>query len=79
MSFPRVNPAFDNSNLMDFSMNKKLISAARGSVRLVTAVTVLEGGTGRDTTDALAVLCLGINKQPEKDAEDQRLMQRDLC
>lgn len=48
MSFPLVHTAFDNSNLMDFSINKKLISAAGESVQLVTAVTTqgLEGAAG---------------------------------
>lgn len=65
MSFPLVHTAFDNSNLMDFSINKKLISAAGESVQLVTAVTIQApavagwrgGGRGRERTNAL-VACL---------------------
>lgn len=74
MSFPLVHTAFDNSNLMDFSINKKLISAAGESVQLVTAVTIQgptgAGGAGKEGQRELThsqLVCLGINKMPEKE------------
>lgn len=73
LSFPLVHTAFDNSNLMDFSINKKLISAAEGNVQLVTAVTIqglVGAGWSREKRERelmqLWLVSLGINKQPEK-------------
>lgn len=71
MSFPLVHTAFDNSNLMDFSINKKLISAAGESVQLVTAVTIQGPRVLLEREKRgfmrLWLVCLGINKTPEKD------------
>lgn len=71
MSFPLVHTAFDNSNLMDFSINKKLISAAGESVQLVTVVTIQGPRVLLEQEKRgfmhLWLVCLGINKTPEKD------------
>lgn len=74
MSFPLVHTSFDNSNLIDFSINKKLISAAGEYTTGYggdnpAASWVLAGRTeqerkGERNPTHLWLVCLRINKKP---------------